>query len=1036
MPTSGKPVAAAPLWICAKPSMNDESFWADMRELFHFSLGPPSQVRGQHACFCLKLLGHHVEVGDSVLVKAEIDDAAQLSWANSGPPSLRPMGDQVSGGKVILRASIQDFEVLLRHTTTVRVLQAFVHHQDNITIIDATAGPCFYAGAIPTQCHETLQVAEVFAGGFAGWSRAIATLRDGGLPVHVSWMLEKDLACRSPLAAMDFDLITATDQSMIPPAHQPSDTVLLAADFCDSWWRCVNHLRPVDIAVISPPCQPWSQAGKTQGFNSADGMLLLEVVEFLRVTGIAAAVVEEVDGFSRHRHFQVFMAAMKSAGFICQWRGSLQLSEIAPASRRRYFLIFVHKDHQCDVQFQPRAWRALGFPTLEQARAYFPCLPNELLAPCVLNPEVLSLYMSPKYLPKGPTGKTPKSVQACRIRTPHEQANCFMAQYHGQHLLPREHLEARGLLGNLLQSAQGLRFYASPEIACSHGVNKWMLLPRCDKTCMRILGNSLSPLQAAFVIGLALQFFPDHVTQVDAAKCVDQCQAATIRFGNALLLQVQEGWLLCDTRRVGELLASQAIQTQVKALLLPAEHCFRCVHVAAGDGTQATNFRLQVSQHIKDHDVAQFLDVMPDLIVPATANLPARMGCPRSVSWFGTKLGSCKASAGPLALIWADGEGHLIHKRFPDALQQVRQVCNKLMPSHGTEAICMTLSGARICAIDMLPAMAFAVPDDECLLQDRPSMSLSCMATAVMAPLPEGLEILVPYAASVEWYLAIPTHLLKAIGWSTHFSTFPKDDTQRLRIELQPEGTSAFCSLSVQVWLRNLSFLAPLCFADEACRSPLTSSAPVRVEIQVVGSMLWTGYLPSTFQFADLENTWCQACGVVGLPAKARIYSGPFPVSDALTLADTTVDHPPKLFRRKSTGALVMTVMPELRGVEPKTTACRPCAPGLRTSAWSKVTLCQSSPCWLTSSRNSCLIKGCRRLWMPSPRLNNGNSFARLCRHIPLLSQAVARSQLDRRIALPLKRSDDSCFKSPFVLTPSISLGVSSSMQMALQQPF
>ena len=292
--------------------------------------------------------------------RVDVGNEAQLLCAQTAPPALvRPPSDSI-GGTVILRATFQDYEVLLRHVDKVKVLQTFVQSQDGVTILDATGVPTFYAGHVVTQQHEALQVAEIFAGGFPGWPRAVSSLRDGGLPIHVSWLLERDPDCWASLSVLDSDLVTVSAPANIPSPSQHSGTIFLSTDFRDEWWRRVTHMRPVDLAVVSPPCQPWSSAGKSRGLMAEDGRLLLEVVSYLRVSGVPAVAFEEVDGFVHHKHFGIFYAAMRSAGFVCLWRSLLQLSEVLCASCRCFFLIFAIEEVSAQVDFKTRTWLHRG----------------------------------------------------------------------------------------------------------------------------------------------------------------------------------------------------------------------------------------------------------------------------------------------------------------------------------------------------------------------------------------------------------------------------------------------------------------------------------------------------------------------------------------------------------------------------------------------------------------------------------------------------------------------------------------------------
>ena len=893
--------------------MERKAFWEDMHGLFNFGLGEAKSMAGNHACFCLSLMGPAVEADGCMLIKARVDDAAQFSWAQSGRPCISDIPSQV-GGKVVLRASFQDYEAVLRRATNIRVLQAFVHHKEGITILDATAGPAFFAGMVRTSCHKVLQVAEVFAGGFAGWSRAVAALRDGGIPVHVSWILERDSSCWPLLQAMDPSLKTASDVSQVPSAAQPSDTVLLATDFRDPWWMKATHLRPIDILLASPPCQPWSSAGCAHGFHSGDGMLLLELVEYVRVAVPPVVVLEEVDGFARHSHFSVFYSAMRSAGYVCQWRSSLQLSEIAPASRKRYFLVFVHQDFAVDVSFCARTWVTLGFPSMLDAQAYFPHLPGGLLQPCQLSHEVMELYLSPALLPRGPGGRPAASVQAARIRTPSQQATCFMAQYHRQHLLPRSHLESKGLLGTLLKTAEGVRFYSAPEIAVSQGVNGWMLLPKCDQTCVRVLGNALATPHAGFVMGLALQFFPRQVPGVDAAACVDMCQRATIRFPQALLLEVADGWYLCHQDKVGQLLACGGIKTQISRFLTPGEHTFRKVDFAAGEGSCTRRFSLLVSQHVTDLELVPFLQIQADLIVPATVE-PAtverctKIDCARPPEWFSSSLVAARPFPGPLMLVWAAGQGFLLTKHSPDAFQQLRQVFDTLNPVPLTKAACFDFSGSRIYRLCDMPAMTLAVPDDGRVLRDSPVLTPPIIATAALSLSLHDGTLTVQQPGAEDWYLSFPCHLLEAIGWDVTFSKFPMQLDQSLAAHMRPHHGTAFSLLSVQRWLRNLTFLAPLRVADEMCHRSSACATAIAVEVQIGSCTVWEGLLPEWTCFGDLENSWDAACTLAVCSQAARAYSGPFPVLSGTALAEAREVQPGKYMRRKATGRLVLSLM-------------------------------------------------------------------------------------------------------------------------------
>ena len=86
-----------------------------------------------------------------------------------------------------------------------------------------------------------------------------------------------------------------------------------------------------------------------------------------------------------------------------------------------------------------------------------------------------------------------------------------------------------------------------------------------------------------------------------------------------------------------------------------------------------------------------------------------------------------------------------------------------------------------------------------------------------------------------------------------------------------------------------------------------------QVEVQIVANTVWQGRLPESFAFDSLRARWALASEVMQLPAAARVYTGPFPLQEDFTIARAEADGI-RLFRRRATGALVLTVQPEIQG--------------------------------------------------------------------------------------------------------------------------
>ena len=166
--------------------MAHTAFWEDLLDLYQWGLGSIGSLHGSHACFHLQLSNRFIETDDSFLVVAQVIQEAQVESARSNKCKVLPKDHYLSPRKVLVRATKQDFETVLRHATEVRVIQAFVQCRDDMVILDATAMPSFFAGNLAIRQDECLQVAEVFAGGYAGWHRAVSILKFAGVKAHMS----------------------------------------------------------------------------------------------------------------------------------------------------------------------------------------------------------------------------------------------------------------------------------------------------------------------------------------------------------------------------------------------------------------------------------------------------------------------------------------------------------------------------------------------------------------------------------------------------------------------------------------------------------------------------------------------------------------------------------------------------------------------------------------------------------------------------------------------------------------------------------
>ena len=602
-----------------------------------------------------------------------MDSTTHPDGTGSATTTFDPQDSQTDN-KVLIRVSKQDYLTVLSNCRQVRLIQAFVHYQDDVVILDATSAPSFFAGQTEIRRDECLQAAEIFCGGFGGWSRAISLLQHAGVRIHTSWVLERDDECVPVLAATDPDLVYAKTLDDFTPSRHPTDTVSIHDDFNTQWWRPIVSKRPIHIMCASPPCQPWSSAGKEAGLHTTDGQLLLQMVDFAKATQVPIWVIEEVSNFPKHERFQVFVAAMQDAGYQCAWKGLFQLSEVSSTFRLRFFMIWTLKTHEvAQAPLVAQVWRSLRSPSLAQMGTIFHYLPEPLLASCRLTADVEALYMDPQFLPPGRRGpRTPAAIASARIVHEHQQADCFMAQYHYQHQLPHALLLRKGLMGCILSTPQGKRFAASPEVASAHGACFAFLIPTSDRTAMRILGNALAVQHACVVLGLALQLAPGMCP--DPASCVELCHQQQMTARTTLLLEIEAGWLMCHPSHAGNMQARMSLRRQIQAGLRCASSAFRPVCFAAGHGHAAKRLICQVSTSLKIADVLGYLHVEPSdaSAVEKDDLLCVDIARPFSIPLVQTTVGT--ATSTPCLHAMVQGHHYFLHRCSPDVFVQLFQV--------------------------------------------------------------------------------------------------------------------------------------------------------------------------------------------------------------------------------------------------------------------------------------------------------------------------------------------------------------------------
>ena len=511
--------------------------WAD----FQYALQQQLKVDdGSLRHFHVHLDGRSVFQQDSVLVSGYL----LRSWSPVETQDVVQSSD-----KVLVRLSLTDWFAVGKHTSNLRILNCPLVGDNAPPVLDTTLGTAVVATGVALRKDECIQVAELFSGGFLGWSQGVSVLRHHDVPVRLRWAIDSNPICgRSFAAQHDVANIVSISDAIEPMSHSQSP-VFLNASIQDDWWLIWPARQPVDVWCCSPPCQPWSTAGSQQGLHDQDGKLLLRLLSLVQVFQPQAVCIEEVVGFRKHAHFPFLKQCWEEIGYEATWHQNVDLVDFAPQTRNRCLIILSRRDKAGDFP------KLQGRPVMPKRPTLgsFDCLLQlcpELQQACYLEPSVLAKYLDPYYCPPSKFARSSSDLVAHRIVTAQGRVSTIMAQYHRQHELPESSLARGGILGNLFRDHQGLRFLSGAEVALIHCCNEPLFLPQNDAQLMSIVGNSLSVPQAILPLALAVSSFQPQGTRVDPLQAVHWAVGERIRASQVAIVPLKDGWVLCKPEQV------------------------------------------------------------------------------------------------------------------------------------------------------------------------------------------------------------------------------------------------------------------------------------------------------------------------------------------------------------------------------------------------------------------------------------------------------------------------------------------------------
>lgn len=320
----------------------------------------------------------------------------------------------------------------------------------------------------------------------------------------------------------------------------PAPHVVYHADVSDDslhglpkWLPSIASWAP-DVAVISSPCQPWSNAGSGSGLLSEEGTLLPQALKLIRLLKPRLLGLEQVAGFPGHQHFNLVMTQLRAIGYQCLWQGTVESSQFGCAQRNRWLcLAGLQSAPELSSQIiQPFLRHHASTPLTMQTVLNWTPEQIQQLQP---DDQVLQLASRHDLLPGYAQTKVSSDHQAVlksRCNPGTSQVKTCMAQYGNQHNLSISTLKDKGLLVHFAQLDQEngtIRYWHPLEVQLHHVCHSKIFAAASVQQGWLHAGNLISCPHAIFILvnGFNMLAFPSKINLAEIMKSLWEQRLST-----------------------------------------------------------------------------------------------------------------------------------------------------------------------------------------------------------------------------------------------------------------------------------------------------------------------------------------------------------------------------------------------------------------------------------------------------------------------------------------------------------------------------
>ena len=314
-------------------------------------------------------------------------------------------------------------------------------------------GPCNWVWRRgDTDVNVKAKFGEFFSG-LGGWTKGLQSMQ-----MTSSVLVENDpIVANACAKCMQVPLLSVADAyEMICRGEKPPTCVLLGDLMEIKTWTVISYYE-IEMACMSPPCQPWSRASRETGLLVKDGKVFAQVIRMCPLVGIKAINAENVGAITLHPHFKHLVSYAEQHAFEIVHSVVIDSYPFLPIKRERWLAAFCRKD--IEIPQITKEWAskvkfpciALGVATL----ASRDCVQehfgegewNDHL-PC---PKAIIMLNHKDYFPAHFEKKHGQSEYAARICDENMPIGGAMAMYGRQHTLPVDLLKSKGLFTSLFR---------------------------------------------------------------------------------------------------------------------------------------------------------------------------------------------------------------------------------------------------------------------------------------------------------------------------------------------------------------------------------------------------------------------------------------------------------------------------------------------------------------------------------------------------------------------------------------------------------